>query len=148
MRIHIVDCSYQGIVELVVAERDSQELWRIRPDEPIPAWEIEYGVAPAGFEVLQQTRPLAGVNSVLIDTVKISGRGNELPTNDAYVLEDLRVGRSMSPEGNTWHPPTSRTGLTTTSVPNRTGHGRNDNKKWFLVPDRVAKRAMVGETCE
>ncbi len=92
MTIHIVDCSYQGIVELVVADRDSQELWRIRSDEPIPAWEIEYGVAPAGFEVLQQPRPLAGVESILIDTERITGRGNELPTRDNYVLERLRPG--------------------------------------------------------
>ena len=85
MTMHIVDCSDQGIVELVVADRDSRELWRIQSDEPMSAWEIEYGVAPAGFEVLQQPRSLAGVGSILIDTVRITGRGNELPTTDNYV---------------------------------------------------------------
>ncbi len=125
MTIHIVDCSYQGIVELVVAERDSQELWRIQSDEPIPAWEIEYGVAPAGFEVLQQPRPLADVDSILINTVKITGRGNECAHAGQLGLERLRTRRcrSMSKRGgSTWLLPTSRNGLMRTSVQCRTRH--------------------------
>ncbi len=77
MTIHLVACSDRGIVELAVTDVDSRDLWRIQSDEPIAAWEIEYGVAPAGFEVLQQPQSLADVERVLIHTTFITGRGNE-----------------------------------------------------------------------
>lgn len=99
MTIHIADCSAQGIVELVVSDRDSHEFWRILSDEPIPAWEIEYGVAPAGFEVLQQPQSLADVGAILIEAVIITGQGNEVPTQDAYVLERLRPGEVYVTQG-------------------------------------------------
>ncbi len=123
MTIHIVNCSDEGIVELVVAERDSQELWRIQSEEPVPAWEIEYGVAPAGFEVLQQPWPLAGVDLILIDTVRITGRGNELPLQDRFVLERIRVDEVYVSVEKYVAPSNSRNGLMTTSVQSSGGHG-------------------------
>lgn len=99
MTIHIADCSAQGIVKLVVADRDSQELWRIQSDAPVPAWEIEYGVTPAGFGVLKQPSPLEDFESIVIETTIITGQGNEVPTQDAYVLERLRLGEVYVTQG-------------------------------------------------
>ncbi len=95
MTMYIVDCSDQGIVELAVVDSDSQDLWRIRSDEPIPNWEIEYGVAPAGFEVLQQPRSLAGVGSILIDTVRITGRAMSCPHGTTTFWIDFDSTRFM-----------------------------------------------------